>query len=681
LIFNLNQKWDELSGSEHAMTDAEASYRAGDYSAAAYRLLPLVSDEPHSARALRLLGLCRLRLGALAEALELLERALHLAPADPLAQLHYGLGLQAAGRHHEAVPLFRACLTVMPDDPAPALNLATSLLALGDTKGAIHTSRRARLRAPNMPQAHYTLGLAYLSAGLNERAVTCFRHAAKLAPRLAEAWINLGVAHYRCGRIDAAKQATRAALQVHPENRAATANLGGFLRLTGETEAAERLLRAQVARDPEAIGARLNLAADLLQEDRATEALDLLGNLAPSDRDMRQHWLLQHALAHIKLGRSDDARAALMALDSVPPALVPLLHWRHVLLAHGDGDVAGARHHAALMEATLDIAGATVPEHQIMGHYDLAKFWSGLGEVERAFTHWTAGHRLLARFQPFARSEHVDAIEATIKWHDAARLHNGPRATNPDQAPVFIVGMPRSGTTLVEQILAAHPDVHGAGERPALAQTFARLGGGEGAAAVRRIAALDAATLDVEAVRYLRDLHAIANDAKRIIDKMPGNYRYLGLTALMLPGARVISCERDPRDIGLSIFTFRFYGLHAYAHDLVDLGWTIAQQRRLMAHWIDALPNSILTVRLTDWVEDFAGTLHRVLDFLDLPYNAACETFYETDRRVRTVSRTQVRQPINARGVGRWRNYQRPLAPLIAALREYGALNDEPHSP
>jgi Flp pilus assembly protein TadD len=661
-----------------AMNDAEASYRAGDYLAAADRLLPLVGEEPASAGALRLLGLCRLRLGAPAEALELLERAVRLAPADAIARLHHGLGLQAAGRHSEAAALFRACHTLLPEDPAPALNLAASLLALGDIQGAIQSGRRARLRAPTMPQAHYTLGLGYLSAGLNELAVTCFRRATTLAPNMAEAWVNLGVAHYRGGRIEAAKEAMRAALKADPENRAATANLGGFLRLTGEVEAAETLLRAQVARDPDAIGARLNLAADMLQEDRAADALALLGDRAPSERAMRQHWLLQHALAHIKLGRPDEARAALAALGAVPTALVPLLHWRHVLLAHAEGDVAAARHHATLMEATLDITAAPLPEHQIMGHYDLAKFWSGLGEVERAFSHWTAGHRLLARFQPFARAEHADAIEATMKWHDAARLHDGPRAANADQTPVFVVGMPRSGTTLVEQILAAHPDVHGAGERAALARTFARLGGGDGAEAVRRIAGLDAATLDAEAARYLRDLHAIDKDAKRIIDKMPGNYRYLGLTALMLPGARVISCERDPRDIGLSIFTFRFYGLHAYAHDLADLGWTIAQQRRLMAHWHETLPNPILTVKLADWVEDFAGTLRRVLDFLDLPYDAACETFHEADRRVRTVSRAQVRQPINARGIGRWRHYQRQLEPLVAALREHGALQDEP---
>ena len=149
----------------------------------------------------------------------------------------------------------------------------------------------------------------------------------------------------------------------------------------------------------------------------------------------------------------------------------------------------------------------------------------------------------------------------------------------------------------------------------------------------------------------------------------------------VLSGARIIHCVRDPRDIGLSIFTFRFHGHHGYAHDLADLGWTIAQQARLMAHWRAALPNPVLTVKLAHWVTDFAGTLARVLAHLGLPPDPACERFYEADSRVRTVSRAQVRQPVNARGLGRWRTYAARLAPLIAELQGAGALeawNDPP---
>jgi hypothetical protein len=181
---------------------------------------------------------------------------------------------------------------------------------------------------------------------------------------------------------------------------------------------------------------------------------------------------------------------------------------------------------------------------------------------------------------------------------------------------VFIVGMPRSGTTLCEHILAAHPQVHGAGERTALAEMAWQLGGGDGAPA--RIAILDEAALDAAAAQYLAALHAEAPGKARIVDKMPGNELHLGLVGVMLPGARIIHCVRDPRDIGLSIWTFRFHGEHPYAHDLGDLGFTIGQRMRLMAHWRAVLPNPILTVALQDWVRDFDGTLAHVLDHLGL---------------------------------------------------------------
>jgi hypothetical protein len=143
-----------------------------------------------------------------------------------------------------------------------------------------------------------------------------------------------------------------------------------------------------------------------------------------------------------------------------------------------------------------------------------------------------------------------------------------------------------------------------------------------------RVAGLGSTELDDAAQTYLAELHQIAPSAARVVDKMPGNSNFLGLAALMLPGARIIHCIRDPRDIGLSIFTYRFYGYHPYAHDLADLGWYIAEHERLIAHWRATLPNPFLTLHLKDWVEDFAGTLHRVLDFLGLPYDAACERFF-----------------------------------------------------
>jgi hypothetical protein len=265
-------------------------------------------------------------------------------------------------------------------------------------------------------------------------------------------------------------------------------------------------------------------------------------------------------------------------------------------------------------------------------------------------------------------------VNATIEEFSHTRLHAGPRAANADPAPVFIVGLPRSGTTLCEQILAAHAQAHGAGERPALARLAWRLGAGDDPAGIARIAALDQAALDAAADAYLAEARALAPEKARIVDKMPGNYLYVWLIALLFPAAKIIHCARDPRDIGLSIFTFRFHGEHGYAHDLADLGWMIGEQERLMTHWKAASPVPILTVRLDDWVADFDATLARVLAHVGLPPDPACARFYATDSRVRTVSRSQVKQPVNARGLGRWRAYAEGLAPLIAELDHAGAL-------
>jgi Sulfotransferase family len=192
--------------------------------------------------------------------------------------------------------------------------------------------------------------------------------------------------------------------------------------------------------------------------------------------------------------------------------------------------------------------------------------------------------------------------------------------------------------------------------------------------AVGRLAARDAAQLSRSAEGFLAELHALAPGAARIVDKMPGNARMLGFIATLLPGARIIHCRRDPRDIALSIFQIRFFGFHPYAHDLGDLGWYIAQHEKLMAHWRAVLPIPLLEVSLTDWIEDFSSTLRRVLAFLDLPYDAACENFHRQRRKVRTASAEQVRRPVNARGIGRWRRYEAELAPALAELAAAGLI-------
>ena len=656
-------------GLEQAIAAARSCYRTGAYVEAEALLARHAAAGEHPA-VLRLQGMCRLRTGAIAEAVALLQRVAAVAPDDPEAQLDLGIALCAAGRHAEAAPLFRRCIRALPGDPAPPLNLAAARLALGDPAGALGPARRALLRAPRMAETHYTLGSALLGVNRLHDAARAFEAALKRAPNLVDAWISLGQCHYRLGAPAAAEAAIRRALGLAPGHAAATANLAAFLRLRGDTETGNALLRAAIARQPDAPEPRLNLAAALLQEEQAQEAFALLQTTPPADPQAQTHWEAQRVLALLQLGRAAEARPALQRLGPAPPGLALSIALRHVPLGVAEHDKAAARAAAERMEALLG-APAEQPEHAIMAHFNLAKFWSQLGEADRAFPLWVRGHSLLKRIQPFVRADYQAFVDASVAAFDHRRLHDGPRAANSHPAPVFVVGMPRSGTTLVEQILAAHPQAHGAGERNALAGAFRELGGGwEDAAAVARIAAQPEAALDAAAQRYLAALHVLAPDARRVVDKMPGNFRYLGLIALLLPGARIIHCVRDPRDVGLSIFTFRFFGYHPYAHDLSDLGWYIGQHDRIMAHWRAVLPNPILTLPLDAWVRDFQATLRQVLAFLDLPYDAACERFFAVERDVHTVSRQQVREPVHGRGLGRWRAYAAHLQPLINALEQ-----------
>jgi tetratricopeptide (TPR) repeat protein len=570
-------------------------------------------------------------------------------------------------------------------DPQGALRRCLSLRAAGDLRGALAAAREACLAAPNAPAAHYAVGEICTSLGDDAGAVTAYADALRRAPRWADAWVNLGLARYRQGAMEAAKQAMREALRVAPGHAAASANLGAFLRLTGEARESEALLRETLALNPDAVGARLNLVADVLQRGRSSEALELLESAAlPGELPALRQWLLARSLVLLQLGLTAAASAALgdlAALGAAPPELAPLYRWREVLLKQLERDEPGARQAAGRMAAAIETMGPNaVPEHRIMAHYDLAQFWSNRGDRAASFAHWQAGHRLLRLSQPFSRAAFSSYLEAVTSAFDAARFAQGPRAHNRDATPVFIVGMPRSGTSLCEQILAAHADVHGAGERTTLGQAFVRLGG-NASDAVARVAALDAKALDEAAAKYLTELRALAPGKSRIVDKMPGNELHLGLVGLMLPGAKIIHCVRDPRDIGLSIWTYRFHGEHPYAHDLADLGWTIAQRARLMDHWRSVLPNPILTLALSDWVRDFDGTLARVLAHLELPPDPACARFYESDREVRTVSRAQVRQPIHSKGLGRWRAYAAQLAPLIAELEAAGMLRQWDQQP
>jgi Flp pilus assembly protein TadD len=658
------------------LDDAVSLYEAGNFAASANLFATLREGASRDPDLMRLHGLSLVRQGEISSGLGLLASACAADPAAALAHMHHGIGLLLAGQPGRAAARFRRATTLAPDEPAGWTNFASALLALSQPKAARAAARRALALAPHDPAALRALGCGHAAIGDLAAASDALSEVVRVAPGYADAWIDLGLVFARHGAMDDATHCMQRAMALAPGNGAAVANEAAISILRGDYEQAIEQLRALLERDPACLAARLNLANALLLDSDAEGALALLEGPPPRGRE-GAHWQAHRALALLMVQR--DAEAAQL-LDAIPAPYGDaeiLILSRRLNLADRAGQADVAEGLAGQVATLAEQEGASIYEHRVLAEFDLARHHARAGRRHDAFGHWQRGHSLLKRVQPFSREQHLAFIETAIETFDVGRLRTC--ATNLDAAPVFIVGLPRSGTTLCEHILAAHAQVHGCGERLALHRAITDVAGPPlQALTIRHLAELDSPALTILAQRFLADLHAEAPAATLLTDKMPGNALHLGFIATLLPRARIILCQRDPRDIGLSIFQLRFFGYHPYAHDLADLGWYIAEHTRLMEHWKQVLPGSLMEVALTDWVGDFSGTLARVLSFLDLPFDSACEAFHQSDRRVRTASAAQVRHPVNARGIGRWKAYAAELAPMLEELAQARLLDANP---
>ena len=308
--------------------------------------------------------------------------------------------------------------------------------------------------------------------------------------------------------------------------------------------------------------------------------------------------------------------------------------------------------------------GAQSPSDRMLLHFALGKACLDLGESERAFRHLNEGNRM-------KRATFAYDPEATALWmasipqvFTSALLEAKAGQGAASDVPVFVLGMPRSGTTLLEQVLASHPDIHGAGEMRHMQGLVDSLGSFPDSAAgltPEQLAAMGAA--------YLGRVAPLAQGRRHVVDKMPSNFLYAGLIRLILPDARIIHCRRDPVDTCLSCYTKLFTSEQAFSYDLAELGGFHSAYQALMAHWRAALPAShFLDVDYEAVVADLEAEARRILGFLGLPWDDACLRFHETERPVRTASVNQVRQPVYRSSAGRWRAHAAQLGPLLAAL-------------
>ena len=549
-----------------------------------------------------------------------------------------------------------------PRDGHARRYLGQVLAAVGRMGAALREAQSAIELAPDDPRAWSDLGRIHAQERRQADAIACFSRSVRLDARYADGWHNLGVALRQARDLGRAFEALKQALLIDSTRSDSYLALGNLLAEMEQIEDAVVCFERAAEHDPALSRARSRLAQELSQHGAVRRAESLFREALALDGSDVESW---HGLGRIleDLGQAESA----IACYSVALGLDPT---RPLVLSHYLGLVREELDPAVLERAVKCLTNDSFSnESRALVGYGLAKYLDRRGNSEAAADAASMANK--ARRRHTGRLDR-DALRARIdgltESYSGDFFSNRRRWGIGNDQPVFIVGLPRSGTTLTEQILSAHPAIHGAGELPDLARLAVRSAASD-APPWTAAATLDANQTIESADAFLSALRRTApRGVLRIIDKSPLNFFHLAYAALLFPGARVIHCVRDPRDTALSIWLENFTPEQHWATDFHDLAFYAGQYRRLMAHWHEVLPLSILDVRYEDTVADLEGQARRLIEFLSVPWDDRCLDFHRSGRAVQTPSRWQVRQPIYTRSVGRWKNYRDHLPELAEAF-------------
>ena len=604
-----------------------------------------------------------------------------------------GWALERAGRAFEAAEQYAGALRQDRECVDALIQLGRLRIGQGRTDESLDLLRRAAKANPRIPAAHQALGALLFELGRFDQALASFERAIALSPSNAETLISRGDCLDRLGRGQEALASYDAAIALRPGVAEAHNNRGRTLRQLGRLEEALASHREAMALQPRGAGLVFNHASVLDALGREPEALagydaaialdpafapahfgrggalltlgDSEGALqsftrAASLRPGHAETWAHMAQALAVLGRPAQAATAAERALAVDPTNADAWYVRAGLKRFAPGDPDLER-----MEAALAQAAAAEAEDRLNLEFALGRAWLEAGDAARAFAHLGRGNGSQRSLLEFDVDEQLAVMEAMARALDAETIRQLAGGGHDSDRPVFIVGMPRSGTTLVEQILASHPLVHGAGELPLMGQLAGRLPvAGDGLSEALSPDAL--ATLGGE---YAKRVRALAPGAARVTDKMPGNFLFAGLIHLMLPHARIIHCIREPLDTCLSCYETKFATGNRFAYDLRELGLHYRGYRRLMEHWRTVLPaDRFIEVRYEEVVADLEGQAGRLLAFCGLDWDEACLQFHRTRREVWTASASQVRRPLYRSSVRRAQGYEAYLGPLVEAL-------------
>jgi tetratricopeptide (TPR) repeat protein len=637
-------------------------------------------------------------LGQLDRAVASGRTALELQPNDADTANNLGNALLAQGQVDAAAEQFRAALRLRPDFALACSNLGNALRLQGDTAAALAHFRHAVRLDPNLPEAHSNLGQMLLDRNQPHEALAHLRTAVRLRPGLAEARNNLGNALREVGRLAEARQSYAEALRINPNLAMTYSNMGQALQEENALDDALAWYQRAIELEPGVARFHSNMASVLAEWEKHDEALAVFRRALQLDPTYAEAHVglggvrheqgeFEAAQAHYReaLRHKPDLPAAHSALGTVREELGDFADaercWRTAL--GYDPHLAGAYASlATLLRAKLPDADLTHmhelladpdlhPDRRCTLHFGLAQVLDARGAYDAAGESLREANALALaaarqrrlEYDPAAHERLISGMIAACTPAFFERVRGFGLET---ERPIFIVGLPRSGTTLTEQILAAHSQVFGAGELRFGRDDFEALAAEDGQR-LDALARLDRATTRRLAERHLSRLSELNSDRPRVADKMPENHIYLGLLATLFPKAKFIHCRRDVRDIAVSCWMTNFRHIR-WANDVDQIASRFAEYRRLWEHWRQILPVSVLEVDYEETVADLEGVARRLVAWCDLTWEPACLAFHEGKRPVRTASISQVRQPIYSRSVARWKHYEPTLGPLFAKL-------------
>jgi len=605
--------------------------------------------------------------GNLPEAENAYRKAIKLNKGFAEAYTNLGNVLKDMGRFQEAAGAYRKAATIYPDHPLILNNLGAVYRLLGASKEAMACFRKSIERHAANPDAYNNLGCLFRECGRVADAIECFRKALATTPDLAAAHNNLGTALTEEGRYREALESLRRAVTIDPAYLDAYCNLGVVLQAIDRPEEAAKVYRHVLQYDPRNTGVLNNLGIALREQGDAEGAVHAVRQVLDIDPNHKEA-LINLALLLRAEGNVEEALVSIHRALEIGPGCGEahkVLSFMRRYTDEGDGQVRDMR---ALFEQR------DVPRLDRMNvGFALAKAYEDLDQYERAFECLREANRLKRETVKYSTEEtkkYFQGVKETFTPEFFAAHKNSGVL---DDTPIFVLGMPRSGTSLVEQILASHSQVYGAGELRALSQLANKMktvGGSGFPAAVREATQDDLAALGA---KYVGELKKHAEHSPFVTDKMPHNFLYVGLIKVALPNAKIIHCVRDPTDNCLSIFKNLFSVAHQYAYDLTELGEYYALYADLMAHMREVLPGCVHELRYEDLVSQQEEETRRLLGRCGLSWEESCLAFEKTKRTVATLSAMQVRQPIHNKSVGLSRHYEKELVPLRTALSAAGS--------